>query len=345
MMKTCILVMMVISVGVCSDPSSTKNHNGEEHRALCDVLKAAANKWESVKDSESPMKKALKKTIFGENSGYIDISSRLQMPADYNPPNNDGKQKPNTRKHWCGACGTGSQNHHPGESAPHDLLCICTPGQLAYPLNGANNVSTLCGQNRSTWESSESGINGWYTGWEGGEKDNGREHTKNTWLKIVQNCLEGEGSYNLKSVLTKFTNKVRESSERRIGEVKSDCDGKVGYGVCVLYPQDCEKKSWWYQLEEAIHAHEKWEADQTKLETEKKQNSKSFEVTEAKQISVKTPSQNPQPTTSVSQSPQTEETQEPPRAEQVISNMNATIEEESSTIIYPFWLLLVFLYN
>ncbi|CCD12903.1 Variant surface glycoprotein [Trypanosoma congolense IL3000] len=334
MLKYWMVIFFEVIVVGFADVGST-NHNGDAHRALCDVLKAAVSELEDVKDSESPMKDALRKTIFGDISA-AQTASRLEMPGEYTKPEKNDKE--NTRKMWCGTCGSGAQKHYPGESATHDLLCLCTPGQHGWPMKSFHG-ETICGQSHHTLGNGVSN-KWWYTAWS--DHDQEREHLNKTWSDIVVTCLHTDDRIDLDTALRTFMETITKNKEHRLGEGGFDCDGKTGVGVCVFYPPGCTRKTWWHELEKAIPKHKEWEAKQ-KSATEKEMKLSS---SQGRQTAQQKNTQSRQPTpTSVSQSPQAEESDGPPRAEQVISNINATIEEDSSTIIYPFWLLLVFLYN
>ncbi|CCD15244.1 Variant surface glycoprotein [Trypanosoma congolense IL3000] len=337
MMRFCMFVLLLVEVVV---NASVTDHNQEAHKALCDVLRAAVNKWEGVRRTASPLKEALRKTIFGKNGGDTDISSGLQMPTDYKPPDTEGKKKPNTRKHWCGACGSGSQNHYPGESAPHDLVCLCTPGEFGHPVNDGE--KTLCGQSKGAWGENQKG---WHTElFNDNEKE--REYLNQTWGKIVKDCSQNGNENNLETALKTFTDKLESLKGNQylgIHNSNSDCSGTAYGGLCVLYATKCEKKPWFEELKDAIQK-EKEEMEQQK-NLAKAEKQEKLKAMKGLQNTPQKSTQNPQPTQRDSQSPQTEEPDDSPRAEQVISNMNATIEEDSSTIMYPFWLLLVFLYN
>ncbi|CCD14405.1 Variant surface glycoprotein [Trypanosoma congolense IL3000] len=340
-MKSWVLVMMVMSVGVCANPSATKNYNEEEHKTLCDLLKAASSKWKSVKNSDSPMKKALEKAVFGE-SVAAQTASGFEMPGEYTKQeDSDDKSK---RKNWCGTCSSEDKKHYPGESATHDLLCLCTPGQLAYPLNGANNVSTLCGKTRSTWGGSGNGMNVWYTDF--GDNGHGKEYLTKTWTEIITVCLKSADEINLETALKTFTDKIKPiNTHKYLGEHKDepDCSGIPGQGVCVKYcPNDPQHKPWWARLEDAIQK-DKEESERQKSKASEK--GQKLKASNRPQTTPEKSAQSAKPAPRASKSSQTEETQGPQRAEQVISNINSTIEEDSSTIILPFWLLLAALSN
>ncbi|CCD13086.1 Variant surface glycoprotein [Trypanosoma congolense IL3000] len=335
-MVMCFVVLCVVNTKE-ADASGNKDYNKDAHKALCDVLNAAVRKWEDVKHSESPMKEALRKIIFGKSGGNTDVPSGLQFPNDYNSANENERKNPNSRKNWCGACGGEEQKHYPGESAPHDLVCLCTPGEKGWPIKSQNGEK-LCGKTRHTWGSDVSN-KGWYTAWS--DHDQEREYLNKTWSEIVTKCLNTEDRIDLDTALRTFMEEITRQNEHRLGEGTYDCDGKTGVGACVLYTPQCKKKTWWTELEKALQK-EKDELEKQKLSGDKEQklsSSKGLQTTPQKST------QNPQPTQRDSQSPQTDNSDDPPRAEQVISNINATIEEDSSTIILPFWLLLVFLYN
>ncbi|CCD16588.1 Variant surface glycoprotein [Trypanosoma congolense IL3000] len=337
-------VLIVVVVGVVSASDVSTNHNGEPHRALCDVMHAAAAKWKKIKNFDSPLKKALEKTIFGKHGGNVITPSELQMPGDYKKPENEDTK--NTRKNWCGSCETEGQKHYSGESATHDLVCLCVPGQNMWPMKSQE--ETLCGKSKEAW-TKDGDKEGWYTNIIS-EKDLKTQHLTATWGTIVKECLKEDGGKDLEAALKNFKDNLRQKNGNQyLGNHTDDydCGGAYGYSLCVKYTQQCEKNSWWKKLEDAIKKDkeemEKKNADGKK--TESLENGQKLKVSNGPQTDPEKSSQNPQPISRVSQSPQTEEHEDPPRAEQVISNINATIEEDSSTIICPFWLLLVFLYN
>ncbi|CCD16995.1 Variant surface glycoprotein [Trypanosoma congolense IL3000] len=335
-MRTMFWIIVCFGIfGVFAQDGVT-NHNEHAHKALCDVLRAAVSKWVTVKDSESPLKPALVKTIFGNRGDSKITPIELPIPEDYTKPVENDIQ--NTRKKLCGLCENKGQKHYPGDSAPHDLVCLCTPGQTAWPIKSGGRQK-LCGEPQSAWESVDNVEKGWFTGWS--DTDKGKKYINKTWTRIAKKCLENGDGHDLGKALEHFKNELWKNN-KYLGKEALDCDGMYGSGVCVKYPSNCETKTWWHELEEAIPKHKEWEARQN-LAAEKENQLK---APNGPQTAPQKRTQSRQPTPrSVSMSPQNEESQEQPRAEQVISNMNATIEEDSSTIIYPFWLLLVLLYN
>ncbi|CCD16968.1 hypothetical protein, unlikely [Trypanosoma congolense IL3000] len=107
----------------------------------------------------------------------------------------------------------------------------------------------LCGKNQSNCGVLESVEECWYTGWT--DTDRGNKYIKNSWTKIVTQCLEsGNGDY-LEKALTSFKVKFNEKSQY-VGKGTLDCDGMFASGVCVKYSPECGKKNWWIQLEKVI---------------------------------------------------------------------------------------------
>ncbi|CCD12527.1 unnamed protein product, partial [Trypanosoma congolense IL3000] len=163
-------MMMAVAVIFVSGSSSIsiasvgKEHNKEEHARLCNLLMAAVNKWEEVKTREStdPLKRALGKTLFGNENGGEMGDLKGGLPKDYEKV--EGELS--LRLTWCGLpqeSATGKKKPRwPGHSAPHDLLCLCTTGQDGYPFNevgsDSGTATMLCGKPK---EALGGGSDGW----------------------------------------------------------------------------------------------------------------------------------------------------------------------------------------
>ncbi|CCD11726.1 Variant surface glycoprotein [Trypanosoma congolense IL3000] len=328
-----VIMICFMGVMVMRATHSETDHNEEAHKLLCSVLGAAVAKYNEVKDEESrELKIALGKTIFGNSGGSGRIHSNLPMPENYNTEG-DGKSK-NNRKYLCGAC---DGETHPGISATHDLVCLCTPGQMGWPISSTKQNEKLCGKNQSTWVDVGSVEKGWYTGWNIEEKDSGRDHIKKTWVGIVNECLKGGDASNLEKALKTFVTKVRGIGEDPLGKGKSDCDGKLGFAACVLYHPRCAKNRWWEELENSIQKDkEKAEREKSKAVEEGEKLKTYNEAQATPQIKARTP----QPTPRVSQSPQNGETHDLPIEEKLIANITATHNEDGSPLTMPQWLIL-----
>ncbi|CCD16519.1 Variant surface glycoprotein [Trypanosoma congolense IL3000] len=321
-MKFWMMVMFVIGAGA---NSSGTDHNGEEHKALCNLLKVAVWRWGTSGEGLSqPLRAALGRTIFGDPDGGSLETWGSKVPEDY-----DVVEKiHSSRSFLCGFPKEGGrykrfkQVRWPGHSAPHDLVCLCTTGEGGYPVNGARDsspVATLC-------EKTKEALGGGTKGWSNteGEEEVGKAQIGKTWEVIVTECLKkGEKAGDLKSSLQEFKGKlvekrhnayekqVRENMEHelvtlytnryQLGEgiptEEDACSGSPPLGVCVMYYNATKIKEytpWWSELEKALLLEE---------EEERKARSEN-EVDKDKKQKLKVPDA-PRPTNQ-SQTPNTE---------------------------------------
>ncbi|CCD13078.1 Variant surface glycoprotein [Trypanosoma congolense IL3000] len=272
-MKSWILVMMVMKVGVFADRSATKNHNEEAHRALCTVLKMAVGKWGTNGEGLSdPLKTALHQTIFGYRSEEKTVEKlRDTFPIVYK------EGVGGLRGVLCGQPTHGGYQDNfprwPGHSAPHDLVCLCTVGNEGWPLNETiPEKKKLCGK-------TEDELGGDTEGWDSSSKEKGEKQITATWDNITKECLQSDGKKgeNLKEALETLTGKLKESNHYLLGEgtyssrSASACTGSPSFGVCVkYYPTYEETKTWWVDLQKALIEDEKIQA-QKKEENRKQQ--------------------------------------------------------------------------
>ncbi|CCD13587.1 Variant surface glycoprotein [Trypanosoma congolense IL3000] len=276
MIKIWIMVMMTMGVAGATD------HNGPQYTALCELLTRAAYMWEKKRGNLSkPLEKALERTIFGKDGGgTVEDLRKNKLPSGYS-----GTERGNlcgnpfdsvTDKQWS--------LHSPGYSGPHDMLCLCTPGENGWPLNNqVSGADTLCGQDIKTW--GEDGSMGWASG---GYEDEENQLTA-TWTNITLPCLKGgDGAGDLKSALKKFKRKLGEPVQKDppyepLGEGNFNdnfpCTGYSDKGVCVAYYNNTDPKPWWIQLEAAIQEDEKTKLDEEKRKLQKQSSVKEADLT------------------------------------------------------------------
>ncbi|CCD12836.1 Variant surface glycoprotein [Trypanosoma congolense IL3000] len=266
MMKFLIVVMVVIGV-VGADQvggaATLTNHNEASHRALCDFLKVAVDKWKEVKTRgpTDPLRKALKDTIFGYGSGDEDMEAlKSKLPRDYEEVWSGDLS---SRTIWCGEQHEGyngvNQARWSGHSAPHDMVCLCTVGNKGWPLNKSDATNPekeqLCGKGPIALKAGDD------KGWMGSKS--GKEQIEATWMNVTVPCLNSNGQGNkLKEAFQKFKNTLGplvtgDPTHQMLGEgnfsVYHGCDGSPKLGVCVVYfPNDKDTKPWWKDLEQAI---------------------------------------------------------------------------------------------
>ncbi|CCD16672.1 Variant surface glycoprotein [Trypanosoma congolense IL3000] len=270
MMKFLFFVTVVI-LGVANataDKEKHKDHNEAEHKALCNLLKAAVTKWgDSGETLSDPLKKALGKTIFGEGAKQDLSVLREGMPVVYM----DVLKVPGSRSVACGqryndAGGelSGILEEQPrwsGHSAPHDLVCLCTAGSHGWPVNESSQKDRLCGKDRGALKAE--GSKGW-GGMNAGYAVQWSEQIQATWENVTKECLNADGqSYNLKDFIEKFKEKlgpeqhdVMKRPRRQLGQGQPDrygaCDGSEKQGVCVMYYESAGHTPWWVDLEKAL---------------------------------------------------------------------------------------------
>ncbi|CCD13150.1 Variant surface glycoprotein [Trypanosoma congolense IL3000] len=339
MMRMRVWMVMMVFFGVAAS-ADEKNHNGEEHKALCKVLRAAVGKWgDGGKHLSGPLQKALAKTIFGEHSGGDTLDSlKRKLPDDYN-----GVVKElGSRFFVCGKPFLDDmrkkQPRVSGHSAPHDLLCLCTPGDRGWPLNNGEGKK-LCGEDKSVWGGGKSG-------WASSRQGEGQ--MKETWTQVVAKCLnDGGKGENLKYALEIFIGSL---GERKPGEhpykslgkgdfsSKYACSGKEQTGICVkYYPEDQKAIPWWNQLQDALNKEEQKEQNERE-EAEKRKHEAQKQRQPQKQDHSQYP-QGPRTAALRSATPSTEENEQ--SNTENISDSIATIEDTSRTLIVPScpWLL------
>ncbi|CCD16060.1 Variant surface glycoprotein [Trypanosoma congolense IL3000] len=272
-MKLLMMVVCVVVMVVASQDSGGKNHNGDEHGPLCELLRAATRLWNATREHlHKDLQDALKHLIFGDVSEASAVN--FTLPDAYGNPR--GK-----RKDWCGTCSP-IEHLWPGYSASHDLICLCTFGMKPTRFPERNVANMLCGTSRP-----DMGYRyGRSAGWSGSGMSAYRyEHgfLNATWTNVVGNCLRqgdvtseesdiDQKMEDLKQKLQKFTGKLRNArgfdggTNYRLGG--SDygthpCDGEHPQHICLEYPEWCgvfDKKwvhknqtPWWKRLNETLN--------------------------------------------------------------------------------------------
>ncbi|CCD17505.1 Variant surface glycoprotein [Trypanosoma congolense IL3000] len=253
------MVVMVVS-------GSVMNHNGAQHEALCNLLQAAVNALHRNKGGDA-LNKALKQTIFGNESGGDIDTLRSQVPTDYDESGGE-------RGLWCGEPFDDEHQRWSrrwsGHSAPHGLVCLCTLGANGWPLSDSNTENTLCGQLKSALGGGK-GKGGWSGN--GNDGKEGNQQITATWTTVAKPCLDGgDKTGDLKKALEKFIGQLNhtwDSVKHNIyligeGNVSSDnaCDGTASKGVCARYfPNLTSTKTWWSDLEKALIEEEQAERE------------------------------------------------------------------------------------
>ncbi|CCD14285.1 Variant surface glycoprotein [Trypanosoma congolense IL3000] len=265
MMKFLFFVIVFI-LGVAAS-ADEKNHNGPQHQALCNLMKAAVGKWGEVEKRvpTDPLRKALRTTLFGYGTVETLETLKSSLPKDY-----EGVEEiPESRGLWCGEPrgeewdhGNVHQNLWSGHSAPHDMMCLCTVGDKGFPLNETSSPNEkLCGKDKDALGASDK------QGWTGSESASGSKHVTATWENITVPCLNGEAGGDLKQALNEFLGKLENTTvkgytnRRQLGagtpDVIGACDGSTKRGVCVEYYLSMTPKPWWDDLQKAIPEDEK----------------------------------------------------------------------------------------
>ncbi|CCD13256.1 Variant surface glycoprotein [Trypanosoma congolense IL3000] len=282
MMMFKFLIVVVMCLVVRAEDEKKKDHNQEAHKALCDFLKVAVNKWGDRGQTLSPpLKKALGKTLFGGGEGDIQVLKE-KLPGDYK----DVEKDSGTRSAWCGQPHhDGDTNHQnlrrwSGHSAPHDMVCLCTVGENGWPVNNSGTSTDndkLCGADRKALGADDG------KGW-GYSVHEGNAHVTATWENVIVPCLNGEAGGDLKQALNEFLGKLQHKpdvpanpSRYILGEnnvTKSDytaCTGSPKYGVCVAYFNATTRnpKPWWTDLQKAIPEEEKFQEEKRREKEEK----------------------------------------------------------------------------
>ncbi|CCD14182.1 Variant surface glycoprotein [Trypanosoma congolense IL3000] len=327
-----------------NDIARKTDHNLEEYNALCNLLKIAVHEWKELKSrgNEGPLKKALGRTIFGDDSGGdLEGVKSKAFPQVYNGL----KESSLSRLLWCGGPydedsrkNWKHQPRWPGHSVPHDLVCLCTTGGHGWPFNnpaGDTVKNSLCGKPKEALEASEN--QGWGTGI---QSHKGEKQIKATWSSITEDCLKDAGQEgNLKDALEKFIAKLNctgasnHGKRCKLGEgdfVTYPCNGNEK--VCVMYHNSTdtmEHKPWWVDLKNVLDTAEqqkKNEEEGRKQENEqKKQKAQNHEKSQ--------PTQGPR-TAVLTTAPQGSQEAEQDDTQNIPSPL-ATIEEESGTLITP----------
>ncbi|CCD14686.1 Variant surface glycoprotein [Trypanosoma congolense IL3000] len=275
----CLAVMQIVGAesGVAE---GTKDHNKEAHHLLCDLMKAAVGKWgRSGETLSEPLKKALGRTIFGSMTGGSLEELRRELP-DFYEAVLKGIADRST------ACG-GPES---GQSAPYDMVCLCTLGNNSWPLDYIRTATTLCGQNKNDL-GSEKGSKGW------SDRGTGFEQITATWFNVIKHCLEGdkEKGEKLKEALEHFLGKLKnkpyQGNDRyQLGEGEpesySACTGTKTTGVCVMYYNGTFVKKdripWWQDLQNALPEEEKFQEEKRRAEEEKRKQQEEAAKKEAK---------------------------------------------------------------
>ncbi|CCD16594.1 Variant surface glycoprotein [Trypanosoma congolense IL3000] len=264
MMMMKIWMVMMVFFGVAAS-AVDKNHNGAQHQALCDLMRIAVGKWgDRGKGLSDTLSKALNRTIFGKEGGGDITELRKQLPNFYEEVlgGNAARSAP------C----VGRQS---GQSAPYDMVCLCTKGHNGWPLSEPG-IETLCGQPRTALETGDEG-------WSDEERNKGQKELNATWRNVVSPCLEGDIGNDLKEALETFKGKLVNKSDEfypgmyQLGEGKpvrySACTGYSPLGVCVMYYNGTEKMDhtpWWVDLENALPEEEKFQEEKKKREEEER---------------------------------------------------------------------------
>ncbi|CCD15235.1 Variant surface glycoprotein [Trypanosoma congolense IL3000] len=274
-------VVIVIVVGVAAS-AVEKNHNGAQHKALCDLMKAAVGRWgEGGKNLSESMSKALNRTIFGNEGGGDITELRKQLPNFY-----DEVLKGNAARRT--ACGV----QESGQSAPYDMVCLCTKGHNGWPLNESG-IETLCGKPKTALGGGDEGWSDedWSDDeWSDKDRKKRQKELSATWSNVVSPCLEGDIGKDLKKSLETFKEQLVNKSDKFVpdmyqlgkGEPESysACTGTRKTGVCVMYyngTQKIDQRPWWEDLEKAIPQEETFQEEKKKREEEERRKKEEAE--------------------------------------------------------------------
>ncbi|CCD14395.1 Variant surface glycoprotein [Trypanosoma congolense IL3000] len=278
-------MIIIVSMWVSANVEGT-DHNHDAHGVLCALLRVAVKKWEEVKDRQhdDTLKKALKQTIFGNESEKDMEEFRSQLPDAYH----DNRKTKEDRTLWCGQPfdddhqqSNANQPRWPGHSAPHDFVCLCTVGHGGSPLNKSegSNQDTLCSKNRESLGGS--GGKGW-----GDIGHNAEPQLRATWENVISKCLQGseKKGEELKENLEKFMKQLKPTtstlnpSRRQLGEGTPDdthaCTGSNATGVCVMYYPNLPPIPWYIQLRNALPEEEKFQEEKKKREEDERRKQK-----------------------------------------------------------------------
>ncbi|CCD15852.1 Variant surface glycoprotein [Trypanosoma congolense IL3000] len=278
MMK--VWMIIIVSMWVSANVEGT-DHNHDAHNALCDLLSVSVKKWGEVKDRkhDDPLRKALKQTIFGNESERDMAAFRSKLPDAYN----DKESNSGDRSMWCGQpfedsheISNANQPRWSGHSATHDLVCLCTAGENGWPINGSD---TLCGKGKDD-------LGGGSEGW-GNKNRKAETQLKATWFNVTSECLQSDEKRgeNLKDALDKFLRRLKHEPEEvnknryQLGEGTpgsyTACTGSFPYGVCVMYYNGTivkkEHMPWWVDLQNALPEEEKFQEEKRRAEERRRQ--------------------------------------------------------------------------
>ncbi|CCD13444.1 Variant surface glycoprotein [Trypanosoma congolense IL3000] len=258
--------IIIVSMWVSANVEGT-DHNHDAHNALCELLQSAVGKWgDGGKGLSEPLSKALNRTIFGNESGGDIAELRSKLPEFYD----EVLKGRGTRFGPCGG-------RESGQSAPYDMVCLCTLGDGGWPLNDTQTATTLCGQPEAALEGGKD-----KKGWS--ERGTGLDQITATWFNVTKHCLEGDKEKGetlkeaLGNVLGKLENKPYGGYNRyQLGEGTptewSACTGYPPLGVCVMYYNSTKitkTMPWWTDLQNAIPEEEKFQEEKKKREEEEK---------------------------------------------------------------------------
>ncbi|CCD16185.1 Variant surface glycoprotein [Trypanosoma congolense IL3000] len=345
-MKVLLFWTLVVGIGFSSSREE-KDHNKDAHKALCDVLKAAVNKWgDGGATLAQPLKNALKLTLFGYGKSEENWDKlKGQVPEEYHKVD---------RSLLCGQPYfegiRQSQPRWTGYSALHDLVCLCTLGDKGWPLNeSSTGKEKLCGQPQETFGGSNR------NGWRG--SGTGKEQITATWTKATSECMEGRGK-NLKEALKDFMRILVHQPGVGDGNTNKDLLGEGDFNsypcsgnkkVCVMYYRSADNTNtkypmpWWTELNAAIETNEA-EKQKNKKEEEKRKIEEAQNNQKAQNQQASQPQQTPRVATvkSTIHEKQEDEQDNPEN----ISSPIATIDETSGTLIIPpsSWLLSALLF-
>ncbi|CCD13265.1 Variant surface glycoprotein [Trypanosoma congolense IL3000] len=335
-------VMIMMAVGVGAQETET-DHNKDAHAALCDLLQAVVSKWRNGgSELSEPLKTALHRTIFGNESGGNLEILRNALPTAY-------KSEDASRIFSCGEprenpYHRGNQARWPGHSAPHDMLCLCTVGHGGLPLNGGDpNSKKLCGKNKNDLGASEN------QGWGTGQEDRrGEKQMEATWDNVTKKCLEDDGrGGDWKDAMYHFIEKlnhkedVEKGNKYRLGEGEFEsytCSGNIN--VCVMYHKNTDATKhnypipWWSYLKQVLETNEAEQEHMQRREKEKlKQRSQHQHHTQGKE---KLQNKNEPRAAALRSAPPATEEAEQTNHENISSTL-APLEDTSGThIISPY---------
>ncbi|CCD11965.1 Variant surface glycoprotein [Trypanosoma congolense IL3000] len=254
------MLVIVFAMGIGVGAENPKDHNKDEHEALCSVLSLAVTLFESGQ-AGNKLQKALGWALFGSETGESNTASLLAAPPpEYHNPGN--------RQYSCGTCTHSDQNDYPGKSIPHDLVCMCTVGQGGYPfLEGYEGTPTLCGKSAADLGCAQDAGKGchkrnvhWWTE-SNSHNEQARKHVNATWNSVVKPCLGKLPSITLEEARDTLLKKLKVNEDRSSPTWVGGhhyCSGGIA-DVCVSYDSWCldhpqKYPQWWKELYEALAA-------------------------------------------------------------------------------------------